>query len=83
MYDKAMTGNQKNNRAFSTCSIAKMIPVINAKGLEVEGGCFTDRFWAICGNGAHEEGEICDCGTVETCKENCCTPYGHPTGMGV
>ena len=80
MYDKATQGHLKNNQAFSKCSIAKMIPVINAKGLEVSGGCFTGRFWAICGNGAHEEGEICDCGTVETCVERCCTPYGSPTG---
>lgn len=53
---------------------------LDAKGLEVERGCFTDRFWAICGNGAHEEGEICDCGTVETCIEKCCTPLGYPNG---
>ena len=46
----------------------------------MNGGCFTDRHWAICGNGAHEEGEICDCGTVETCVEKCCTPLGAKTG---
>lgn len=50
-----------------------------AKG--IEDGCFEDKFWVLCGNGAHEEGEICDCGTVETCKESCCTPYGSKTGQ--
>jgi len=80
MYDKATPGHMKNNKAFSQCSISKMIPVINAKGLEVNNGCFTNRYWAICGNGAHEEGEICDCGTVTTCVEKCCTPYGSKTG---
>eukprot|EP00111_Clytia_hemisphaerica_P009754 TCONS_00028602-protein len=80
MYDKATPGFQKNNRAFSTCSKASMIPVINAKGLETQQGCFEKRYWAICGNGAHEEGEICDCGTVSTCVEQCCTPLGSKTG---
>lgn len=80
MFDKATPGHLKNNRAFSTCSKAAMIPVINAKGLETTNGCFEKRYWAICGNGAHEEGEICDCGTVSTCVEQCCTPLGSKTG---
>ncbi|XP_065646645.1 disintegrin and metalloproteinase domain-containing protein 10 isoform X2 [Hydra vulgaris] len=80
MYDKATSGYLKNNKLFSRCSIARMIPVINAKGLEPTVGCFTDRYWAICGNGAFEEGEICDCGTESTCVEKCCTPYGAKYG---
>lgn len=48
--------------------------------METNDGCFEKRFWAICGNGAHEEGEICDCGTVSTCTEQCCTPLGSKTG---
>lgn len=54
--------------------------LLDAKGLDSSSGCFTNRYWAICGNGAHEEGEICDCGTVSTCVEQCCTPYGSSTG---
>lgn len=79
MYDKTTPGFLSNNRAFSDCSITRMMPVLTAKG--IEDGCFEDKFWVLCGNGAHEEGEICDCGTVETCKESCCTPYGSKTGQ--
>ena len=54
--------------------------ILAAKGLETKTGCFERRYWAICGNGAHEEGEICDCGTVSTCVEQCCTPLGSKVG---
>jgi len=78
MWEKSTSGFKENNRKFSECSITSMIKVINAKGLEASQGCFVDRQFAICGNGAHEEGEICDCGTIETCEENCCIPLGKP-----
>ena len=55
--------------------------LLDAKGLEVTEGCFTDRKFAICGNGVHELGEICDCGTVSTCREKCCTPFGSKEGQ--
>ncbi|KAJ8917205.1 hypothetical protein NQ315_012697 [Exocentrus adspersus] len=48
-------------------------PVLNFKARSPK-GCFTEPKTAICGNGVVEEGEECDCGWEEDCRDQCCFP---------
>ncbi|KAI6657370.1 ADAM10 [Oopsacas minuta] len=82
MYPQANDGSQPNNILFSSCSIASMTTIIEAKGAN-EDGCFQARVGvAFCGNGIVEEGEQCDCGFAADCSDNCCDA-GSCTLMGV
>lgn len=36
--------------------------------------CCLEPQAAICGNGVVEEGEQCDCGWEEDCRDSCCYP---------
>ncbi|NWI64991.1 ADA32 protein, partial [Todus mexicanus] len=65
-------------KAFSNCSIRDFETFLKHKG----GRCLlsSPRLTglsyrkAVCGNGAVEPGEQCDCGTAEACsKDKCCT----------
>jgi len=73
MYARATAGDQKNNNKFSPCSLRNILPVLNYKARETH-GCFTEAETAICGNREVEDGEECDCGWEEDCKESCCNP---------
>jgi disintegrin and metalloproteinase domain-containing protein 10 len=42
--------------------------------LKYQNNSFVEPQPAICGNGVVEEGEECDCGWEEDCKDNCCYP---------
>ncbi|KAF0313192.1 Disintegrin and metalloproteinase domain-containing protein 10 [Amphibalanus amphitrite] len=48
-------------------------PVLRVKARSTH-GCFVEPQAAICGNGVVEEGEECDCGWEEDCRETCCNP---------
>ncbi|XP_022312622.1 disintegrin and metalloproteinase domain-containing protein 10-like isoform X2 [Crassostrea virginica] len=76
MYPSATKGNLPNNDKFSSCSKDKIAKVLNAvvHGLHGKTNCFTESDEAFCGNGIVEEGEECDCGYTEDCKDNCCNP---------
>ncbi|TRY69426.1 hypothetical protein TCAL_13190 [Tigriopus californicus] len=73
MFARATSGDKRNNRQFSPCSLksVKNVLTIKARGAA---GCFTEPKEALCGNGVVEEGEECDCGWEEDCEEECCWP---------
>ncbi|XP_010220424.1 PREDICTED: disintegrin and metalloproteinase domain-containing protein 18-like [Tinamus guttatus] len=66
-------------RAFSSCSAADLgrflqlhqdCPFVRS---QFKGPTFREA--AVCGNNIVEQGEQCDCGSVEACsKDKCCTP---------
>ncbi|XP_066149642.1 disintegrin and metalloproteinase domain-containing protein 10-like [Euwallacea fornicatus] len=73
MFARATSGDKKNNNKFSPCSLKSINPVLNFKARS-DKGCFTEPKGAICGNGVVEEGEECDCGWEEDCRDQCCFP---------
>lgn len=78
MFARATSGDKKNNNKFSPCSLKSINSVLNSKARSSK-GCFTEPQVAICGNGIVENGEQCDCGWEEDCKEDCCYPQRrHP-----
>ncbi|XP_065063953.1 disintegrin and metalloproteinase domain-containing protein 10-like [Rhopilema esculentum] len=72
MYPRATSGSDSNNYKFSKCSRDYIGPVLNAKA-DI---CFKEPSGPICGNKFVEEGEQCDCGYEDDCKnERCCNKY--------
>uniref|UniRef100_A0A1B0DAT4 Uncharacterized protein n=1 Tax=Phlebotomus papatasi TaxID=29031 RepID=A0A1B0DAT4_PHLPP len=79
MFARATSGDKRNNNKFSPCSLKAIEPVLNAKARSAK-GCFTEPQQSICGNGVVEDGEECDCGWEEDCKDKCCYPMSrHPS----
>ncbi|XP_059610319.1 uncharacterized protein LOC132257444 [Phlebotomus argentipes] len=79
MFARATSGDKRNNNKFSPCSLKAIEPVLNAKARSAK-GCFTEPQASICGNGVVEDGEECDCGWEEDCKDKCCYPMSrHPS----
>ncbi|XP_020898884.1 disintegrin and metalloproteinase domain-containing protein 10 [Exaiptasia diaphana] len=75
MFARATEGTKPNNRRFSSCSINKIKPVLDTKGICTDDKCcFKESQAAICGNKVVEEGEECDCGFVDdpSCIEDKC-----------
>lgn len=68
MYARATSGDRLNNNKFSICSIGNISAVLKVK----KDSCFLESGHPICGNGLVEEGEECDCGYNDQCKEDCC-----------
>ncbi|XP_030574515.1 disintegrin and metalloproteinase domain-containing protein 10 [Archocentrus centrarchus] len=68
MYARATSGDRLNNNKFSICSIGNISAVLKVK----KDSCFLESGHPICGNGLVEEGEECDCGYNDQCKEQCC-----------
>ncbi|XP_063704128.1 uncharacterized protein LOC134833659 [Culicoides brevitarsis] len=78
MFARATSGDKRNNNKFSSCSLRAIEPVLKAKARSAK-GCFTEPQKSICGNGVVEDGEECDCGWEEDCKDSCCYPMSrHP-----
>ncbi|XP_049820176.1 disintegrin and metalloproteinase domain-containing protein 10-like isoform X2 [Aethina tumida] len=73
MFARATSGDKKNNNKFSPCSLKSINPVLNFKARSPK-GCFTEPQASLCGNGVVEEGEECDCGWEEDCRDQCCFP---------
>ncbi|KAK4881068.1 hypothetical protein RN001_004387 [Aquatica leii] len=73
MFARATSGDKKNNNQFSPCSLKSINPVLNFKARSAK-GCFTEPQASLCGNGVVEEGEECDCGWEEDCRDECCFP---------
>ncbi|XP_063909191.1 disintegrin and metalloproteinase domain-containing protein 10-like [Zophobas morio] len=73
MFARATSGDKKNNNQFSPCSLKSINPVLNFKARSPK-GCFTEPQASLCGNGVVEEGEECDCGWEEDCRDQCCFP---------
>lgn len=73
MFARATSGDKKNNNQFSPCSLKSINPVLNFKARSSK-GCFTEPQAALCGNGVVEDGEECDCGWEEDCRDQCCFP---------
>ncbi|XP_014488685.1 PREDICTED: disintegrin and metalloproteinase domain-containing protein 10 [Dinoponera quadriceps] len=73
MFARATSGDKRNNNRFSPCSLNAINPVLNSKARSVK-GCFTEPSVSLCGNGVVEEGEECDCGWEEDCRDLCCFP---------
>ncbi|KAG7274273.1 hypothetical protein CRUP_037200 [Coryphaenoides rupestris] len=68
MYARATSGDKQNNNKFSVCSIQNITRVLEKK----RGDCFVESGQPICGNGLVEEGEQCDCGYSDQCRDACC-----------
>ncbi|XP_076011839.1 disintegrin and metalloproteinase domain-containing protein 10 [Genypterus blacodes] len=68
MYARATSGDKRNNNKFSSCSIQTINYVLEKK----KDSCFVESGQPICGNGLVEEGEECDCGYKDECKDQCC-----------
>ncbi|XP_047436035.1 disintegrin and metalloproteinase domain-containing protein 10 [Mugil cephalus] len=68
MYARATSGDKLNNNKFSICSIRNISAVLMKK----RDDCFVESGQPICGNGLVEEGEQCDCGYSDQCKDPCC-----------
>ncbi|XP_023318436.1 disintegrin and metalloproteinase domain-containing protein 10 [Trichogramma pretiosum] len=73
MFARATSGDKRNNNRFSPCSLNAINPVLNTKARSSK-GCFTEPQASLCGNGVVEEGEECDCGWEEDCRDSCCFP---------
>lgn len=73
MFARATSGDKKNNNHFSPCSLKSINPVLNFKARSPK-GCFTEPQASLCGNGVVEDGEECDCGWEEDCRDQCCFP---------
>lgn len=41
---------------------------------------FSESGQPICGNGMVEQGEECDCGYSDQCKDECCYDANQPEG---
>ncbi|XP_072236638.1 disintegrin and metalloproteinase domain-containing protein 10 [Leuresthes tenuis] len=68
MYARATSGDKLNNNRFSICSIRNITAVLTKK----RDYCFVESGQPICGNGLVEDGEQCDCGYSDQCKDPCC-----------
>uniref|UniRef100_A0A3Q3X175 Disintegrin and metalloproteinase domain-containing protein 10 n=1 Tax=Mola mola TaxID=94237 RepID=A0A3Q3X175_MOLML len=68
MYARATSGDKVNNNKFSICSIRNISAVLMKK----RDSCFVESGEPICGNGLVEDGEECDCGYSDQCKDPCC-----------
>ncbi|XP_061599533.1 disintegrin and metalloproteinase domain-containing protein 10 [Cololabis saira] len=68
MYARATSGDKANNNKFSICSMRNISAVLKKK----RDDCFVESGQPICGNGLVEEGEECDCGYIDQCKDECC-----------
>ncbi|XP_031784543.1 disintegrin and metalloproteinase domain-containing protein 10 isoform X2 [Nasonia vitripennis] len=73
MFARATSGDKRNNNRFSPCSLNAINPVLNTKARSAK-GCFTEPQASLCGNGVVEDGEECDCGWEEDCRDSCCFP---------
>ncbi|XP_008548211.1 disintegrin and metalloproteinase domain-containing protein 10 [Microplitis demolitor] len=73
MFARATSGDKRNNNRFSPCSLNAINPVLNTKARSPK-GCFTEPQASLCGNGVIEDGEECDCGWEEDCRDSCCFP---------
>ncbi|XP_061414243.1 disintegrin and metalloproteinase domain-containing protein 10-like [Lethenteron reissneri] len=68
MYARATSGDRPNNNRFSPCSMRNISLVLASKRHH----CFVESGNPICGNGIVEEGEECDCGYRDQCRDQCC-----------
>uniref|UniRef100_A0A8D8W5K6 ADAM10 endopeptidase n=1 Tax=Cacopsylla melanoneura TaxID=428564 RepID=A0A8D8W5K6_9HEMI len=82
MFARATSGDKKNNNRFSQCSLNSINPVLNSKARNGK-GCFIQPQVSLCGNGVVEEGEECDCGWEEDCKDVCCHPQRRYPSPGI
>lgn len=73
MFARATSGDKRNNNRFSPCSLTSIDPVLNTKARSPR-GCFTEPQVSLCGNGVVEDGEECDCGWEDDCRDSCCFP---------
>ncbi|XP_023084412.1 disintegrin and metalloproteinase domain-containing protein 10 [Piliocolobus tephrosceles] len=76
MYARATSGDKLNNNKFSLCSIRNISQVLEKK----RNNCFVESGQPICGNGMVEQGEECDCGYSDQCKDECCFDANQPEG---
>lgn len=74
MYARATSGDKLNNNKFSICSVRNISQVLDKK----RNYCFVESGQPICGNGLVEQGEECDCGYSDQCKDECCFNANEP-----
>ncbi|XP_072883747.1 disintegrin and metalloproteinase domain-containing protein 9-like isoform X2 [Hemitrygon akajei] len=70
-----MSPTLTNSMEFSNCSEKDFVNLIaNAGGLCLRNQPGTEDYYSFpfCGNNIVDEGEECDCGTPENCKNPCC-----------
>uniref|UniRef100_A0A8C5PV82 ADAM metallopeptidase domain 17 n=1 Tax=Leptobrachium leishanense TaxID=445787 RepID=A0A8C5PV82_9ANUR len=69
MYPIAVSGDQENNKMFSSCSRESILRTLMSKA----GICFKERNNKVCGNSRVDEGEECDPGLLYQHNDPCCT----------
>lgn len=74
MYARATSGDKLNNNKFSICSVRNISQVLEKK----RNFCFVESGQPICGNGLVEQGEECDCGYFDQCRDECCFDANQP-----
>ncbi|MEE6476785.1 hypothetical protein FKM82_011217 [Ascaphus truei] len=69
MYPIAVSGDQENNKMFSSCSRESVLRTLMNKAHL----CFKERNNKVCGNSRVDEGEHCDPGLLHQHDDPCCT----------
>ncbi|XP_020034930.2 disintegrin and metalloproteinase domain-containing protein 25-like [Castor canadensis] len=68
---------ENNSNKFSNCSYAYLIKTIGKTHcMNMPPNPFMKYTWEHCGNGVVEDGEECDCGSFELCKNDPCCQLG-------
>ena len=79
MFGGALSGDRSNNEKFSACSRDSIARALDSV-LHTPGRNYLIENGHFCGNNIVEDGEDCDCGFADDCRESCCVPRDPGSG---